>query len=593
MQGPVAEYFLRYGALPVLDEDIILNLVGFSRGGITAMRFANRVMDQEDLSARIEKINILAFDPVAGDTSLSPSEFVLNDKVSQYVGVYSTDERAAMFSPAIPELESYGTTVWNFRVPGAHETMVGNPETDGHSTNLNLACWFLKECTDSELLQVSWVTTFIAEGLLGSSQWGGLAFDMEQLDDWHSGLEDDNSEDLFVGKVDTLWDYNYSGMRNFSANILLGFESCQWDEGTSTLTYGYYAFADWFVFGGFNHERCTDWFHYDYGSTDPQAVWQRQLIETGPFMPVAPLDNGETALAMLRLLGNSGPVVDAGGPYEGHEGTALAFDAGGSVDPDGDPLVYRWDFDGDGVWDTDWNDSPAAEHTFGDDHSGTVLVEVNDGDLTSTASAAVTIANVAPEAAIDSVDRANPFFILPGIHTLAFNGIFSDAGWLDSHTSAWDFGDGVSLPGDLTEENEPPEATGSTSAQHVYSEAGAYTVSLEVVDDDGGIVTVTTTVTVATARGACSILDDYVQGLPNEAFKNNAEERKGAFSNKMAVIDRMVAAGKYHPTVTKLLHEVRPKGGGETGGDWITDPSAQADICMMIDDLVEYLSQEM
>jgi hypothetical protein len=286
-------------------------------------------------------------------------------------------------------------------------------------------------------------------------------------------------------------------------------------------------------------------------------------------------------------------VADAGGPYEEDEGTAVFFDASGSVDPDDDPLEYRWDFNGDSVWDTGWSDSPSAVYTFGDDHRGTVTVAVSDGDGTALASATVTINNVAPDADIDSVYQPNPYFILPNIHNLTFSGSFTDPGWQDTHTSSWDFGDGTILPGTITEENVKPDATGTSGAQHVYQQPGSFTVILQVEDDDGAVVSKTSTVTVKTASEACWIINDYIQDLPADAFKDNAEQRKKALSNKMGVIDKMILMDKYHPTASKLINDIRAKASGSVDGkpenDWITDPSAQVDICMMIDDLIAYI----
>ncbi len=591
--------FLRDEALPELDGNIILNLVGFSRGGITTMRFANRVAAIDSLSSRIEKINILAFDPVAGDTTLSPSEFVLTSKVAQYVGIYATDERTAMFSPTLPDFESGDTEVWMFRVPGAHETMVGNPETDGHSTNLNLWCGFFEECTDPRLLEVSWVTTFISTRLLGSSRWGGLDFDMPQLADWHPGLNAADADDQFVGQVTSLWDYNYFNMRKFAAVFIVGFESCSYNEDTNTLTYAYYSFLDWPVFsgwpvyGGWNHERCTDMFYRDYWVTPLEDVWQRQLLETGPFMGVDPLDDGEWALAKLRQLGKSPPIADAGGPYDGVEGTSVVFNASGSTDPDGDPVTIRWDFENDGIWDTSWSDDPAAEHTYGDDYTGVARVEVNDGTGTDIASAVVIVLNVAPTAGIDTIQGPNPHFILPKIHSVSFMGNYSDPGWLDSHTSTWDVGDGWILPGTITGEHAEPFATGTTATEHTYADSGTYAVVLDVMDDDGGVVTTTGTVTVATAGEAAEIINDYIQGLPEEYFKNNSDSRKNAFANKMDVVCKMIAADKIDQALSKLLHDIRSKVSGNSDSkpqnDWITDPSAQEDLCMMIDDLIAFL----
>ena len=42
-------------------------------------------------------------------------------------------------------------------------------------------------------------------------------------------------------------------------------------------------------------------------------------------------------------------------------GSTVTLDGGASNDPDGDSLQYRWDFDGDGYWDTDWLSEPTVD----------------------------------------------------------------------------------------------------------------------------------------------------------------------------------------------------------------------------------------
>ncbi len=300
-----AEDFLRNDVLNGTSDKVILNLVGLSRGGVLTMRFANRIYAKEDIKDRIERINILAFEPAAGDYTLPESEFILNDLVFQYVGMYATDERAALFAPSIPGFESFETEAWMFRVPGAHETLVGNIQTDGHHSNYNVfpctPVWypFAPECFDNELLNVSWVTTFIAEKLLGSLHWGNVEFDIDELNAWQAGLSNENSEDLFIEKVDDMWDYNdYMRMRKNSVHPFIGFESCRYNPNPPQLTYAYYAYLDWFFFSGYNYERCADVFI----PGDP-PVRSTQLLETGPYMPIDPLIDAESALDRLQELG--------------------------------------------------------------------------------------------------------------------------------------------------------------------------------------------------------------------------------------------------------------------------------------------------
>ena len=318
---------------------VILNLVGLSRGGVLTMRFANRIYrdpNYADIREHIERINIIAFEPASGDrffltphnrdnwAALPPREFILNPLVSQYVGMYARDERAVLFSPAIPDFESSETKFWMFTVPGAHETLVGNIQTDGHHSNSNWRpCYWLPvgECFDEQLLKVSWVTTFIATKLLGSPQWGNVQFEMDKLNEWHAGLNDEN---IFKEKVAGLWDwektgyglgyplfpppappsrdaaiYHYDTMRQFSLNEfgIFGFESCEYGPPT---VYTYYTAPDWYVWEGWRFDRCIDWF-----IAAGDGVWRwstfEELYEIGLLHPLA---DGQMALAKLQELGS-------------------------------------------------------------------------------------------------------------------------------------------------------------------------------------------------------------------------------------------------------------------------------------------------
>jgi beta propeller repeat protein len=90
---------------------------------------------------------------------------------------------------------------------------------------------------------------------------------------------------------------------------------------------------------------------------------------------------------------NTPPVVDAGGPYSGVEGTPISF-IGYAYDPDSSQLLYEWDFNGDGIVDsTDEN----PEWTWHDDYSGEVSLTVTDeGGASVTDTATVSVANQNP-----------------------------------------------------------------------------------------------------------------------------------------------------------------------------------------------------
>jgi hypothetical protein len=171
---------------------------------------------------------------------------------------------------------------------------------------------------------------------------------------------------------------------------------------------------------------------------------------------------------------NEPPVADAGGPYVANEGTGITFDASGSSDPDGDELRYRWDFDSDSTWDTDWSTSPTASHTWYDDYTGIVTVEVSDGEETDTATADVTVNNVAPVVETLTV----PIIPIKVNDPVYISGTFSDVGIEDSHTATIKWAEGIEKAGTV----DGYSVTGS----HSYTSAGVYTITLMVTDDDSG-----------------------------------------------------------------------------------------------------------
>ncbi|MDZ7740435.1 MAG: FISUMP domain-containing protein [Bacteroidota bacterium] len=87
-------------------------------------------------------------------------------------------------------------------------------------------------------------------------------------------------------------------------------------------------------------------------------------------------------------------------PASGNTETMFEFDASGSSD-DNTPLTdlqVRWDFDGNGSWDTDYSTSKIASHQYTNAGTYVAMLEVQDDDnLSSTASANISVENAPPE----------------------------------------------------------------------------------------------------------------------------------------------------------------------------------------------------
>lgn len=90
-----------------------------------------------------------------------------------------------------------------------------------------------------------------------------------------------------------------------------------------------------------------------------------------------------------------------------------------------------------------------------------------------------------------------------------------------------------------------------------------------------------------------SIVDDYIQHLPDDAFERNPDQRKNAFSEKFEDVIELIDAEEYKEATDKLKNDIRSKADGHVDGnlknDWIIDPEAQKEICEMVDDLMAYI----
>ena len=355
---------------------------------------------------------------------------------------------------------------------------------------------------------------------------------------------------------------------------------------------------------------CTWWYYYDgMNELTYKYLGNNQTERVGIIMADFPgpgLINRVIAVndSQSRL---NAPIAVADGPYQTNEGSPITLDASKSSDPNGDPLLYRWDVEGDGTWETEWSSTPTTSYTWYDNycshdpglypaiHEDTVCVaqlEVSDGEYTSGDVALVIISNVAPTATIDEGIRPPGCCILPE-QAVTFGAMAYDPGCLDSLGATWDFGDGTVSTQAATEDTICPAIPRSFSIVHAFDQPGSFSVILEVDDSDGAVGADTMEVNVMTALEAVNCANDFIQSLAESCFKGQAAQRKNAFSEKLMEIISILEAGDTKGAIEKLMHDIRAKADGWVDGhpsnDWIVGEEPQGDLCMIIDELVKYL----
>ncbi|MEQ5273137.1 hypothetical protein [Proteus terrae] len=123
LQQQIIRIFRKDGIIPTQ-----VNLVGWSRGGITCHMLANAMLADSQL--KDIPVNIFAIDPVPGPLNFQPEKVTLGKNVKEYVGFYAKDERSKGFTCVIPTVVA-DTKMHIFPISGRHATLVGNASIDG------------------------------------------------------------------------------------------------------------------------------------------------------------------------------------------------------------------------------------------------------------------------------------------------------------------------------------------------------------------------------------------------------------------------------------------------------------------------------
>jgi PKD repeat protein len=203
------------------------------------------------------------------------------------------------------------------------------------------------------------------------------------------------------------------------------------------------------------------------------------VSSTGADLGPIPLSAADKQVDLGPVLANNvPPSANAGGPYEGVEGTPITFDGTGSSSVCGfDNLTLEWKLSDGGVA---YGAQP--QHTFEAPgvYSGVLTVTDADGNV-ATRTFSVTVANLPP------VAKAGPSMSSEWGVPVTLNGSAVDPGTAEQPflNYQWEFGDGS------------PSASGGASVTHTYALPGTYTATLTSCDPESACGSASTQVVVS------------------------------------------------------------------------------------------------
>lgn len=183
--------------------------------------------------------------------------------------------------------------------------------------------------------------------------------------------------------------------------------------------------------------------------------------------------------------------ADAGGPYQVVEGSSLQLT--GSASGGVQPYSFAWSG-------ASLTDPGTATPSFSGTDDGTVSLSLLATDafgLSDSADTQVTVTNANPVLDRPQLDPGSS--VSAGVEITA-TAAFTDTGPEDTHVATIDWDDGAVSSGQVDE----TDGSGTASGTHSYTTAGTYTVTVTVLDDDGGQAQGNVEIVVGPPAGPCS-----------------------------------------------------------------------------------------
>jgi PKD repeat protein len=167
---------------------------------------------------------------------------------------------------------------------------------------------------------------------------------------------------------------------------------------------------------------------------------------------------------------NIPPVANITGPRIGYVNQSLIFSAQYSYDPDGIIIGYRWDFENDGLFDTEWTNEILIAHAYSAPGNYTITLQVKDNDeATGVTHHLITIIQLTPPLQLPIAKANGPYQGYTN-QTITFDSknSYDPDGIIVYYT--WDFGDKT--------------RSYKQNPVHIYTQPGNYIVTLTVRDND-------------------------------------------------------------------------------------------------------------